>query len=110
MVVVMKNPRIKREGVTARTRYKLQVIGTAIDAGRAAWQGLCYQRHRGPPLQKTQGWGSHVSLWEKKNRASEKRGPSPLPTIFPEEYYPVSSLTPQPTLPRIQISGGGTLI
>jgi len=46
MVVVMKNPRIKREAVTARTRYQVQVIGTVIDAGRAAWQGLCYQRHR----------------------------------------------------------------
>ena len=29
------------------------------DASRAACRGLCYQRHRGPPLQKTQGWGSH---------------------------------------------------
>ena len=51
MVVVMKNLKIKREAVTARTRYKVQVIGTVIDADRAAWQGLCYQRHRSPPLQ-----------------------------------------------------------
>src|SRR5208337_1978587 len=40
---------------------------------------LCYQQHRGPPLQKTQGWGTHVSLWERNNRAWWRLGHPPSP-------------------------------
>jgi len=47
----------------------------SIDAGREAWQALCYQQHRGPPLQKTQGWGTHVLIWETKEKTVDKAGP-----------------------------------
>jgi len=42
---------------------------------RHAWPASWYQQHRGPPLQKTQGWGTLVSSMGKEEPSLKQGGP-----------------------------------
>ena len=55
-------------------------------AFREGWAGdavgsQTHRQHRSPPLQKTQGWGTHIPLWERKNKAW-RAGPPAHPREF----------------------------
>jgi hypothetical protein len=75
-----------------RDRERLPAAFRAV--GRASLpmaptHGGCYQQRCGPPLQKTQGWGTHVSLWERKNRAGRRLG-------HPSYFAPTPALISRP--------------
>ena len=56
-------------------------------AFREGWAGdavgsQTHRQHRSPPLQKTQGLGTHFSLWERKNKAWRRLGHPPQITSY----------------------------
>src|SRR5260370_6417987 len=69
----------KRQAPIARTRDKVQVSGAVV-----SMQAARHDKHyaisgiAAPPLQKTQGWGTHVSLWERKTERRERVGQPPI--------------------------------